>query len=98
MPVVQWSTIRLVFTILLSNNWHNKQVDYTHAFTQAEIQEEVYTEPHKDFGGADGIQKLLELLKSLYGLKQAPKKFFDKLKADRLERNFIRSQIDRFFH
>jgi hypothetical protein len=45
------------------------------------VVEEVYIDPPKGFGGADGIHKVLRLLKSLYGLKQAPKTFFDKLKA-----------------
>jgi hypothetical protein len=93
-PVVQWSTIRLVLTMILSNEWSTKQVDYTNAFAQAEIQEEVYIDPPKGFGGADGIHKVLRLLKSLYGLKQAPKTFFDKLKAGLEERGFQQSQLD----
>ena len=54
-----------------------------------EINEEVYIDPHRGFGGADGIPKVLKLLKSLYGLNQAPKTFFDKLEAGLLERNFV---------
>ena len=41
-PVVQWSTIWLVLTMILSNGWSKKQDDYTNAFVQADITEKVY--------------------------------------------------------
>lgn len=44
-----------------SDVWHTKQVDYANIFAQAEIQEEVYIEPHQRFGGAD--KKILNGLK-----------------------------------
>ena len=94
-PVVQWSTVRLVLTMILPHGWHTKQVDYTNAFAQAEINEEIYIEPPRGFGGVDKIPKVLKLLKSLYGLKQALKTFFDKLKAGLLERGFIQSKVDK---
>lgn len=47
-PVVQWSTIRLLLTTVLSEGWSTRQVDYTNAFAQAELNEEV--EPPRMFG------------------------------------------------
>jgi hypothetical protein len=93
-PVVQWSTIRLVLTLALQHGWSTRQVDYTNAFAQADIQEEVYIEPPRGFTGKDGVNKVLKLRKSLYGLKQAPKTFFDKLRSGLLERGFTASNID----
>jgi hypothetical protein len=93
-PVVQWSTVRLVLTLALKHGWATRQVDYTNAFAQADIQEEVYIEPPRGFSGQDGLDKVLRLRKSLYGLKQAPKTFFDKLRAGLLERGFTQSHID----
>jgi hypothetical protein len=93
-PVVQWSTVRLLLTLALKHGWATRQVDYTNAFAQADIQEEVYIEPPRGFSGQDGLDKVLRLNKSLYGLKQAPKTFFDKLRAGLLERGFIPSNID----
>lgn len=55
--------------MVLSHGWQTKQVDYTNAFTHAEIQEEVYIEPPKGFRRSDGLPKVLKLLKHLYGLK-----------------------------
>ena len=41
-PVVQWSTVRLLLTLVLANQWVTKQVHYTNAFAQATLNEEVY--------------------------------------------------------
>ena len=94
-PVVQWSTIRLVLTMVLANGWTTRQVDYTNAFTQAELKEDVYIEPPKGFQRKDKRDLVLKLLKSLYGLKQAPKSFFDKLTSGLLERGFVQSSLDK---
>mmetsp|Transcript_19449 Transcript_19449/g.18681 ORF Transcript_19449/g.18681 Transcript_19449/m.18681 type:complete len:145 (-) Transcript_19449:20-454(-) len=48
-PVVQWSTIRLLLTLTVANNRATRQVDYTNAFAQAKINDEVYVEPPKGF-------------------------------------------------
>lgn len=80
-PVVQWSTVRLLLTMILTNRWTTKQVDYTNAFAQADLKEEVYIEQPKGFARKDKLDMVLKLIKSLYGLKQAPKTFFEKLKA-----------------
>ena len=64
-PVVQWSTIRLVLTMVLSHGWVTRQVDYTNAFTQADLKEEVYIESPKGFERKDKKDMVLKLLKSL---------------------------------
>jgi hypothetical protein len=51
--------------MILSNGWSTKQVDYTNPFAQADVNEEVYIDPPKGFGGTDGIHNVLRLLKSL---------------------------------
>jgi hypothetical protein len=48
-PVVQWSTIRLLLSTVLTEGWNTRQVDYTNAFAQAEIHEEIYIEYPKSF-------------------------------------------------
>ena len=80
-PVVQWSTIRLLLSTVLTEGWTTCQVDYTNAFAQAELKEEVYVEFPRLFGPKSGSDKVLHLQKSLYGLRQAPRTFFEKLKA-----------------
>ena len=93
-PVVQWSTIRLLLSTVLTEGWTTRQVDYTNAFAQAALKEDVYVECPRLFGPASGTDKVLHLRKSLYGLRQAPRTFFEKLKAGLLERGWIQSEID----
>ena len=94
-PVVQWSTVRLVLTMVLANSWMTRQVDYTNAFAQADLKEEVYIEPPKGFERKDKLDMVLKLIKSLYGLKQAPKSFYDKLSEGLIERGFTQSEMDK---
>jgi Reverse transcriptase (RNA-dependent DNA polymerase) len=93
-PVVQWSTIRLLLGIVLTEGWSTQQVDYTNAFAQAEIHEEIYVEYPKLFKSVSGEDRVLKLKKSLYGLRQAPKTFYDKLRLGLLERGWQQSKID----
>ena len=81
-PVVQWSTVRLLLTMVLANGWTTKQVDYTNAFAQASLKEEVYIEPPRGFRRPDGKDMVLKLVKSLYDLNQAPGHSFKCSKKD----------------
>ena len=93
-PVVQWSTIRLLLSTVLTEGWATRQVDYTNAFAQAALKEEVYLEFPKMFSPKSGENVVLRLLKSLYGLRQAPRTFFEKLRDGLLERGYTQSQND----
>jgi hypothetical protein len=75
-PVCQWSTVRMILTMVLQNGCDTKQVDYTNAFAQAEMKETVYIEAPKLFGPKSGKDLVILLLKSLYGLKEAPRTFY----------------------
>ena len=79
-PVVQWSTVRALLVMSIVLNLATQQIDFSNAFCQADIDEEVYVEMPKDFGDPRGRDMvLLRLNKSLYGTKQAPKTWFFKL-------------------
>ena len=85
-PVVQWSTIRLLLSTVLTEGWATRQVDYTNAFAQADLREEVYLEFPKMFGPISGKNVVLKLILSLYGRRQVPRTFFKKLRDGLLER------------
>ncbi len=93
-PVVQWSTIRLLLSTVLTEGWTTRQVDYTNAFALAELKEDVYVEYPRLFDPKSGEARVLQLLKSLYVLRQVPRTFFDKLKAGLEERDWIQSEFD----
>ena len=62
-------------------NWQTVQTDYTNAFAQSMLAEEVYMETPKDFMTSDkNNDYVLKLNKSLYGLQQAPLSWFAHLK------------------
>jgi len=93
-PVVQWLTVRLMLSLSLSLSLKTKQVDYSNAFVQAIIDEEVYCELPQDFLGPDEEQYVLKLKKSSFGLKQAPCIWFKTLENSLHERGFKSSAID----
>jgi len=41
-PVVPWSTVRLVLSLALSQGWESRQIDFSNAFVQSHIKEDVY--------------------------------------------------------
>ena len=86
----------MLLTIISTNRWTTKQVDYTNDFAQSDLKEKVNIEQPKVFARIDKLDMVLKLIKSLYGLKQAPKTFFEKLKAGLLERGFIQSEMDKY--
>jgi hypothetical protein len=78
-PVMSWTTIRLLLILSVVLDLATKQVDYTVAFVQAELNEgeQVYVEMPRGFRQAGQI---LQLQRALYGLKQSPRTWFDHLK------------------
>jgi len=69
-------------------------VDFTNAFTQATLSEDVYIDLPRMFESASGIDTVLKLNKSLYGLVQAPLCWYTYLKQGLLESGFTPSELD----
>jgi hypothetical protein len=79
-PVVQWSTIRMVNTLAAMHNLKGKKIDFTQAFPQEKLKEDIYLRfpagfEHKNEKWA------LKLKRNLYGLVQASRNWFLKLSA-----------------
>ena len=43
-PVTSWRSIRLILSLVASNNWYTRQLDYVLAFPQAPVERELYME------------------------------------------------------
>ena len=43
-PVIKLTTIRLIFSLALSNNWPFKQIDVNNAFLHGQLNEQVFME------------------------------------------------------
>ena len=91
----QLSTVRALLVMSIVLNLATQQIDFSNAFCQADIDEEVYFEMPKDFGDPRGRDMvLLRLNKSLYGTKQAPRTWFLKLKECLEQRGFTQPLLD----
>ena len=94
-PVVSWTTVRMLMVLSLNLGWHTRQVDFSKAFVQAELQEEVYMSMPKHFEAEDGAETVLKLNKSLYGLVQAPMYWYNHLSGVLKNKGFKPSPHDR---
>ena len=79
-PVVQWTTIRLMFILEVLLDLKSKQGDVTCAFLHADLgpEETVYVEMPLGFNvkSKNGKRQVLKLNKTLYGLRQSPRAFW----------------------
>ena len=70
-------------------------MDYTNAFAQSTLAEEVYMEIPKDFMTSEkNNDYVLKLNKSLYGLRQAPLSWFAHLTEHLEQQGFVPSKVD----
>ena len=60
-PVIQWSTIRLVLIFILTQNWVTGVIDYTNAFSQANIDTDIFVKIPAMFGPKQKADKVLKL-------------------------------------
>jgi hypothetical protein len=84
-----------------------KQVNYVQAYTQADLDAEIYMNIPRGFHVVDGKLKFnmdspnnhdkghcLKLKKNAYGLKQGGHLFWKKLRDGLIQRGFVQIQID----
>lgn len=102
-PVVTWSTVRLMITMALINDWHMRSIDFVLAFPQAPVKTDIFMQPPKvpqNFKipdlprPSDRVTKCYQLVKNLYGLKDAGKTWFDFLQKGLVERGWKQSNVD----
>ena len=93
--VVHWTTIQLILIISIILNWTTVQMDYTNAFAQAPLEEDIYMEIPRDFIAADVDNKdVLKMNNSLYSLRQAPLSWFEHLKKHLESQGFVASSVN----
>ncbi|TXG50620.1 hypothetical protein EZV62_023144 [Acer yangbiense] len=68
-PVIKASTIRVVFTLAVSNGWDIQQVDINNAFLNGELKELVFMQQPEGFIDQSHPSYVCKLEKALYGLK-----------------------------
>ena len=94
-PVIKLSTIRVVFTLALAQNWEIRQLDVNNAFLNGIIHEIFMLEQPSGFEKSKIYVPLVcKLHRALYGLRQASRARFDKLKDSFLQLGFMSSKAD----
>jgi hypothetical protein len=101
-PVVQWATIRFFISLAILSNWHTRQLDFVLAYTQADIERDLYmklpagfTVPGRTITEQDRRDYVLKLEKNLYGQKkQAGRVWYLHLKKNLWKLGFKPSQHD----
>jgi Reverse transcriptase (RNA-dependent DNA polymerase)/GAG-pre-integrase domain len=93
-PVVKPTTIRVILTLALSNQWPLHQLDVNNAFLHGDLRETIYMQQPPGFIDSQNPDFVCLLHKSLYGLKQAPRAWFHKLKTFLQLEGFQCSQAD----
>lgn len=78
--MVKSSTIIVILSLAVINEWFLKQIDINNAFFNSHLREAVYMQQAYGFVHPNKPNHVCRLHKALYGLKQTPRTWFDKLK------------------
>ena len=78
-PVVQLSTVRLFLAWALLLGWTTCCVDFSNAFIQAKLDDEIFVHVPRGFVSSKTGRTCLKLKRSLYGLSVAPRLWFKHL-------------------
>ena len=70
-PVASYSSIRLLFIMILIHRWNTKQIDYVQAFPQSPVEKVLYLKVLAGFEVEGGTRDeyALKLHKNVYGQK-----------------------------
>jgi len=96
-PVVKWTTIRLLITLIMTHEWKSRQLDFILAYPQADAERDIYMRMPKGFklkDGRDHHSHVLKLIKNIYGLKQAGRVWNQHLHKGLIELGYRQSKID----
>lgn len=90
-PVCRMSTIRMLLSVSVQNNWNLKQIDVPTAFLNSKLKHDVYIKVPE---GLECKERTLKLNRALYGLRSAPKVWNDKFSEVMMRLGFRRSKYD----
>ena len=80
-PVVEWTAVRLLFTLGLVEGWSTASIDFKNAFTQANLPEPLYLELPPGYlqANPEYASKVIRVNTSLYGDVRAANLWFWKI-------------------
>nr|KYP44095.1 Retrovirus-related Pol polyprotein from transposon TNT 1-94 [Cajanus cajan] len=92
-PVVKPTTVRIVLSLAITNQWPIHQIDINNAFLHGDLQESVYMSQPPGFN-TQHKDKVCKLNKAIYGLKQAPRSWYCKLSNTLIHMGFHSTKSD----
>lgn len=93
-PVIKATTIRVLLSLAVTNQWSLRQLDVQNAFLHGNLTETVYIRQPQGFVDPTKPDHVCRLHKALYGLKQAPRAWFHRLSTVLHQIGFIGSKTD----
>ncbi|KAJ0850106.1 putative RNA-directed DNA polymerase [Helianthus annuus] len=93
-PVVKATTIQVLLSLAVTNQWPLRQLDVQNAFLHGDLKETVYLRQPQGFVDTSRPDHVCLLHKSLYGLKQAPRAWFERFSTTLHHLGFIGSKTD----
>ena len=95
-PVVDWSTVRLLFILTVAQGLKSTTIiDFKAAFVQSDLPEPIYLELPPGYGVLNDDKKVYKAGKSLYGDVRAARLWYNHLSAALVSKmSFVRSSID----
>ena len=78
-PVVKLTSIRILLSIVASENLHLEQMDVKTAFLHGDLDKEINMQQPEGFVVPGKEHMVCKLTRSLYGLKQAPRQWYKSL-------------------
>jgi histone deacetylase 1/2 len=91
---VEWSTIRLLFTLSVAHNLPTTQIDFKNAFVQSSLPKPIYMSMPPGGYNKQYPGKIMRVKKSLYGDRRAPRLWYLHLRAAMEKRGFKVSLLD----
>jgi hypothetical protein len=93
-PVVKMTTICIILSIAVSNNWCLRQLDVQNAFLHGVLDEDVFMKQPPGYVSSDHPLHVCKLDKALYGLKQVPRAWYNRLSVKLLQLGFVVYKAD----
>jgi len=81
-PVVEWSTVRMLFSLGVMHDWKTASIDFKSAFTQAQLPEPIYLELPPGYQKANPhlADQVMKITTSLYGDQRAANLWYNKIR------------------
>jgi hypothetical protein len=93
-PIVRYTSIRSIISLVASMGWNLHQMDVNIDFLNGEIDEEVYIEQPQGFEVHSRDTHVCRLKKDLYGLKQAPRDWYARMDSYLMRLGFSKSHVN----